>query len=278
MARLISGLSASGGNAFSGAILTTDTKAKELAVKLKLGTSTVTIGGTCKGVGMIYPDMKPERHATMLAFITTDAAISKAMLEASLGEAIDSSFNMVSVDADMSTNDSCFILANGFAGNKRIDSKNRSYSDFAAGLKFLTTELAKMLARDGEGATKFVEIDVINAKTVEDARKAARKISTSSLLKCCIFGEDPNWGRIAAACGSSGADLDPERVDIYLGGIKAFANGTAVKNFDRNKAHALFTKKDINITVDLKSGRTCAKAWTCDFSKEYVTINSEYST
>ena len=243
-----------------------------------LGTSTVTIGGACKGVGMIYPNMKTERHATMLAFITTDAAISKVMLEASLGEAIDPSFNMASVDGDMSTNDSCFILANGFAGNKRIDSKNRHYNDFTRALKFLTTELAKMLVRDGEGATKFVEIEASGAKNANDAKRVARKISTSSLLKCCIYGEDPNWGRVAAAAGASGVEFNTDKVDIYLGGIKVLLNGASVKDYDKEKVKKLFEAKDIKIRIDLKSGRYKATSWTCDFSKEYVQINSEYST
>jgi len=278
MAGLIGGLSTSGGSTFSEAILTTDTKAKELAVKLMLGTSTVTIGGACKGVGMIYPNMKAERHATMLAFITTDAAISKTMLEASLNEAIGSSFNMVSVDGDMSTNDSCFMLANGFAGNKRIDSKNRHYNYFVRALKFLTTELAKMLVRDGEGATKFVEIEVSGAKKADDARRVARKISTSSLLKCCIYGEDPNWGRVAAAAGASGVEFNTDKVDIYLGSVKVLLNGASVKDYDKDKVKKLFKAKDIKIRIDLKSGRYKATSWTCDFSKEYVQINSEYST
>lgn len=278
VAGLVGGLSASGGRAFSEAILTTDTKQKELAVKLKLGASTVTIGASCKGVGMIYPNMKAERHATMLAFITTDAAISKVMLEASLGEAMDSSFNMVSVDGDMSTNDSCFILANGFAGNKRIDSKKRYYNDFTGALKFLTTELAKMLVRDGEGATKFIEIEAVGAKNADDARRVARKISTSSLLKCCAYGEDPNWGRVAAAAGASGVEFDAGKVDIYLGGIKVLLDGSSIKDYDRNKLKKSFEARDIKIKIDLKSGRYKATSWTCDFSKDYVQINSEYST
>lgn len=266
------------GTAFAETIMTTDTVKKEFVVKVKLGGATVTIGGACKGVGMLYPDMRVERHATMLAFLTTDASVSKRMLEAALGEAVEDSFNMVSVDGDMSTNDSCFILANGLAGNRRIDTKNKDYRAFAAALKFLARELAKMLARDGEGATKFVEIEVVRAASAQDARIAARKISTSNLLKACIFGEDPNWGRVAAACGASGVRFDPDKADIYLGDIKAFSSGASVKNFDKSKAHKLFKEKAVKIKVDLKSGRWSATAWTCDLSKEYVAINSEYST
>ena len=276
---LVCGLSSSAASQFAEAIMTTDTVRKELAViKVKLGRATVTIGGACKGVGMLYPVLKTERHATMLCFLTTDAAISKNMLASALDEAISDSFNMVSVDGDMSTNDSCFILANGLAANLKIKSKNKDYDKFTDALKLLTGELAKSLARDGEGATKFVEILVSGAKTKNDAKIIARKISTSSLLKCCIYGEDPNWGRTVAAAGSSGVNFNPDKVDVYLGPVKVLANGRSIKDFDKEKAKSLFKKKDIYIKVDLKSGSSCARAWTCDFSKEYVAINSEYST
>jgi glutamate N-acetyltransferase/amino-acid N-acetyltransferase len=233
----------------------------------------VTIGGACKGVGMLYPAMKTERQATMLSFIATDAAISKRMLEEALAEAIEGSFNMVSVDGDMSTNDSCFILANGMAGNKKIAGKSSDYRKFAQALKLLSVELAKMLARDGEGATKLVEIEVRGARSGKDAGIIARKISISNLLKCAIFGEDPNWGRVAAACGASGVVFDPDKTDIYLGGMKALANGAIDKGYNKGKARKFFQGKDVKIAVDHK-----ATAWTCDFSKEYVAINSEYST
>lgn len=213
----------------------------------------------------------------MLAFITTDVSISKQMLGIALDDAVSRSFNMVSVDGDMSTNDSCFILANGMAGNKRIDKKDKDYDAFLHGLRFLTRELAKMIARDGEGATKFVEIEVAGAESLKDARHATRKISTSNLLKCCIFGEDPNWGRIAAALGSSGVLFDPSKVDIFLGGMKVLAGGR-VTNYGKNRTKAVFKKKEIHIKADLHSGSFKASAWTCDLSKEYVAINSEYST
>jgi glutamate N-acetyltransferase/amino-acid N-acetyltransferase len=256
---LVGELSATGGTPFAEAIMTTDTVKKELAVKIKLGKAVVTIGGACKGVGMIYPLMKTERHATMLCFLATDAAITKNILCKSLDEAIGNSFNMISVDGDMSTNDSCFILANGLAKNRLISIKGGDYRKFTQALKSVSSELAKQLARDGEGAI-------------------ARKISTSNLLKCAICGEDPNWGRIVAAAGSSGVNFDPDKVDVYLGGLKALSNGASVKGLDKDKAHKLFTKRDVNIRVDLKSGVHKATAWTCDFSKEYVAINSEYST
>jgi glutamate N-acetyltransferase/amino-acid N-acetyltransferase len=275
---LVGELSATGGTPFAEAIMTTDTVKKELAVKIKLGKAVVTIGGACKGVGMIYPLMKTERHATMLCFLATDAAITKNILCKSLDEAIGNSFNMISVDGDMSTNDSCFILANGLAKNRLISIKGGDYRKFTQALKSVSSELAKQLARDGEGATKFIEISVSGAKSEKDATAIARKISTSNLLKCAICGEDPNWGRIVAAAGSSGVNFDPDKVDVYLGGLKALSNGASVKGLDKDKAHKLFTKRDVNIRVDLKSGVHKATAWTCDFSKEYVAINSEYST
>lgn len=275
---LVGELSESGGTKFAQAIMTTDTVKKELAVKLNLSGATVTIGGACKGVGMIYPVIKTERHATMLCFLTTDAAITKEMLSSALAEAMDDSFNMVSVDGDMSTNDSCFIMANGLAKNEKIDEKGKDYRKFTEALKLATGELAKKLAMDGEGATKFIEINVAGAGSVPDARAIARKISVSSLFKCCVYGEDPNWGRVVAAAGASGIDFDPDKVDVYLGTVKAMSGGMSVKDFDREKARSLFKKKDVKIKIDLKSGRYSATAWTCDFSKEYVAINSEYST
>ena len=275
---LVGGLSKAGGALFAETIMTTDTVKKEFAVTIKLDSSAVTIGGTAKGVGMLYPVLKAEKHATMLCFLTTDAAISKGMLEEALGESMGESFNMVSVDGDMSTNDTCFILANGMAGNKKIVKKDPDYRKFTAALKFVAVQLARMLASDGEGATKFIEIEVQGANSAKDASAIARKISTSALLKCAVFGEDPNWGRIAAACGAAGVSFDPDKTDIYLGSMKALANGSVVKGYDKDKARKFFKAKDVHITVDLKSGRYKATAWTCDLSKEYVAINSEYST
>ena len=274
---LLENLSPLGGTSFAEAIMTTDTVKKELAVRVRIARQVVTIGGACKGVGMIYPQMSTATHATMLAFITTDAAISKKALGSALDEAIQDSFNMVSVDGDMSTNDSCFVMANGLAGNRKIVSRGGDYNDFVKGLKFLMVELAKMIARDGEGATKFVEIEVAGARNAHDAKIIARKISVSNLLKCAIFGGDPNWGRVAAAAGASGVKIDSDRVDIILGGVKVLAGGALV-NYNIKKVEKLFKAKDIFIKVDLHSGSGKATAWTCDFSKEYVAINSEYST
>ena len=277
-AALAGGLSKDGGARFAETIMTTDTVRKEFAVKVKLGASVVTIGGACKGVGMLYPVLKTEKHATMLSFITTDTAISKGMLEEALAGSIEDSFNMVSVDGDMSTNDTCFLLANGMAGNKKITTKGADYKKFAAALKFVCVKLARMLAADGEGATKFIEIEVLSAKSDRDARAIARKISASNLLKCAVFGEDPNWGRIAAAAGAAGVDFDPAKADIYLGGMRALSGGVIAKGDNREKARIFFQAKDVKIAVNLNIGKYKATAWTCDFSKEYVAINSEYST
>jgi glutamate N-acetyltransferase/amino-acid N-acetyltransferase len=169
-------------------------------------------------------------------------------------------------------------MANGLAGNERITGKGKHYKQFTEALKYVSGELAKMLAEDGEGATKLVEIEVKGAKTVDDARKVARKVSTSNLLKCAIFGTDPNWGRVVASAGASGVEFDIDKMDIYLGPVKALSNGAISKAFGKEKARKYFKDKKVYITIDLKSGKAGAKAWTCDFSKEYVAINSEYST
>ncbi|MCX5680171.1 MAG: bifunctional glutamate N-acetyltransferase/amino-acid acetyltransferase ArgJ [Candidatus Omnitrophica bacterium] len=276
---LILSLTIKGSSDLAGAIMTTDTVKKEIAVKVKLGGKVVTIGGAAKGVGMIHPLMKKAtKHATMIGFITTDVSISKKMLEAALSDAADESFNMISVDGDMSTNDSLFILANGLADNRSIRAKGKDYLVFLGALKFLCIAIAKMLAADGEGATKLVEINVIGAKTDRDARVIARKISTSNLLKCAIFGEDPNWGRVAASAGSAGVDFDPDKADIYMGPAKVLSGGSSMKTFDKEKVRKYIKGKKVFIKVDLGSGEGSGTAWTCDFSKEYVAINSEYST
>jgi glutamate N-acetyltransferase/amino-acid N-acetyltransferase len=276
---LIAGLSLKGGSDLAGAILTTDTVKNEIAVKVKLGGGVITIGGAAKGGGMMHPLMKKAgRHATMLGFITTDVSMSKAMLEDALSKAADESFNMISIDGDMSTNDSVFIMANGLAGNSRITKTGKDYKIFLDALKCLCISLAKALAADGEGKTKLVEINVVGAKTAKRAKMIARKISTSNLLKCAIFGEDPNWGRVAASAGSAGVDFDPGRTDIYLGPAKVLSNGSSMTTFDKEKVREYIKGRKVFIKVDLKSGKSSATAWTCDFSQEYVTINAEYST
>lgn len=283
---LVSGLSENGGRDFARAILTTDTMNKEATAKLEIGGKIVRIGGAAKGVAMIHPRMEKDgiplesesgRHATLLGFITTDAAISKAMLEKALLHVVNETFNMISTDGDTSTNDSLFIMANGLAGNERIESDGKDYEAFLKALKGLCMSLAKMLVKDGEGATKLLEISVVGAETDERARILARRISTSNLLKCAIFREDPNWGRVAAAAGSAGVNFNPERTDIYLGAEKVLSNGSSLETFDKIKLKKYLEEKEVFIKVDLKSGKGSATAWTCDLSNEYATINTETS-
>jgi glutamate N-acetyltransferase/amino-acid N-acetyltransferase len=275
---LARGLDRGKGGVFAEAILTTDTRKRESCVRLEIGGKEVTIGGTAKGAGMIYPELKTENHATLLSFITTDADISKGLLDEALEEAIGQSFNMISVDGDMSTNDTVLAFANGLAGNERISGKGSDFENFKAGLDYVMGELARMVVRDGEGATKFIEVKVKGARSMADARRIARKVTTSNLLKTCVHGGDPNWGRIIASAGSSAVAFRPEKVDVYLGGIKVVSAGARFEKAAAKRLKDVFMKKDVAITVDLKSGRGEAIAWTCDLSKEYVNINAEYST
>jgi glutamate N-acetyltransferase/amino-acid N-acetyltransferase len=255
------------------AIMTTDTFPKELAVETTLEDGNkVRIGGVCKGSGMIAPNM-----GTMLSFITTDVQASAEELQSALKEAVDKSFNMVVVDGDVSTNDMVVIMANGRSG--RIDGK------FQEALDYLCNELAKMIARDGEGATKFMEVEVKGAESLEDARSAAKAVVSSSLVKTAIFGADPNWGRIVAAVGYSGAEMDEKEVTISLKSDENMVNivdNGVVKAYEGSKelvtAEDVMESSDIKITVDLNLGEYSAKAYGCDLSYEYVRINAEYST
>lgn len=267
-------LSPQGGLAAAEAIMTTDTFPKQLAVTIEIQGKQVTIGGMAKGSGMIHPNM-----ATMLGFLTTDGAIAQEDLYLMLKKAVDQSFNMITVDGDTSTNDMVTILANGLAGNSPIKSGTPEGDEFQSALNFLTGSLAKAIAKDGEGATKMVEVQVKNALSPEDAQKAAMAIATSSLVKTAIFGEDANWGRIIAAIGYSGAEIEPEKIDISLassaGEEKMAENGGGLA-FDEAKAKKILEEKEIIILVDLKIGKEEALAWTCDFSYDYVKINASY--
>ncbi|MDX9871258.1 MAG: bifunctional glutamate N-acetyltransferase/amino-acid acetyltransferase ArgJ [Clostridia bacterium] len=255
------------------AILTTDTFKKELAVKYEEEGKTVTLGAMAKGSGMIHPDM-----ATMLGFVTTDAAITKDCLQQALCEANSYSFNMITVDRDTSTNDSLFILANGQAGNPVIDSaESAAYGRFLDALTYLCTELAKLIAKDGEGATKLIEVRVQGAKTLQDARLAARSIAASNLVKAAIFGADANWGRIVCALGYSGADFDPALADVYIGDLAMAQNGQGL-NFDEEKAARLLKEDAVVLKVVLKQGPADATAWGCDLTYDYVKINGDYRT
>lgn len=255
------------------AIMTTDTSPKMASVTTILDTcEKVEVGGICKGAGMVAPELN---HATMLCFLTTNAYIPKDKLKKVLGDAVDQSFNMTVIDGDMSTNDMVVLLANGMAGNDDIDVQ------FTDALNHVTRELAKRVARDAEGATKYVEVEVKNAKSETDARKAARAVVGSNLVKIAIFGEDPNWGRVMAALGYSGAEFNPENVSLFIGGvclvregdILAFADTEELKN-----AKKALASKDIKITADLNAGRYSATAYGCDMSPDYVRINAEYTT
>lgn len=268
---LAKAMSRTGSDAAAKAIMTTDLVPKAAAAEIKAGGKTVKIGGIAKGSGMICPDM-----ATMLCFVTTDAAIEQKALKAALKESTEVSFNMVTVDGDMSTNDTVFVMANGLAGNKVIKSGGREYKKFLEGLKFVMTCLAKKVAMDGEGASKFIEVEVKGAKTKADAKKAAMEIANSNLVKTAIAGEDPNTGRIACAAGASGADFDESKLDIALNGIRIVNKGSAKFGL-RSKAKKTLRKKDVKITVDLHAGRHSATAWTCDLTEGYVKINARYN-
>jgi len=265
-------LSQEGGVEAAEAIMTTDTVTKQVAVSLAVGGKTVTIGGMAKGSGMIHPNM-----ATMLSFITTDASVSSCCLKDVLRKATDKSFNMVTVDGDTSTNDMVVILANGAAGGETLDFQHPDLPLFQAALEYVCMELAKMVARDGEGATKLIEVRVKGACSQVDARKAAKAIAGSNLVKSAIFGEDANWGRVITALGYSEAEFHPDLVDIFLGSLVVASDGAALA-FDEEAAKEILAKKEVAITVDLKDGTAAATAWGCDLTYDYVRINASYRT
>ena len=265
-------VSSEGGHDAAEAIMTTDTVPKETAVQFKLGEKMVTIGGIAKGSGMIQPNM-----ATMLAFLTSDVNIDPLLLNKALKFVADRTFNMVTIDGDTSTNDSLVILANGMAGNTRIEQEDVSFRIFQDALAEVCITLVKMIARDGEGATKLVEIRIRNAPSFTDAKAVAKAIANSNLVKTAIFGEDANWGRIICAVGYSGIDINPDRIDIYLGAEKVAENGAGL-DFSEDRAKVILQKEHIIITVDLHIGDAAATAWTCDFSFDYVKINASYRT
>ncbi len=259
-----------GGHDASLAIMTTDTINKEFAYQMELDGQTVTIGGMAKGSGMIHPNM-----ATMLGFLTTDAVIEKKALQNIFKDVIDDTFNMISVDGDTSTNDMVCILANGEAGNEMITEGSEAYTQFKAIVRTICEEMSVSIVQDGEGATKLITIIVENAKTIEDARKAARTVSTSNLVKTAFFGEDANWGRIITALGYSGAEIDPEKCDIYIGDMIMAEQGKAVV-FDEEQALEILKNREVTVRCNLHLGQASATAWTCDFSYDYVKINAEY--
>ncbi|MCX6374500.1 MAG: bifunctional glutamate N-acetyltransferase/amino-acid acetyltransferase ArgJ, partial [Armatimonadetes bacterium] len=265
-------LSADGGINAARAIMTTDTRPKEASVEIEIGGKTVRIGGMAKGAGMICPNV-----ATMLAFITTDAAISPEMLQDCLARSAEVSFNCLTVDGDTSTNDTVIMLANGVAGNPVMTSEGPDLSEFKKGLDLVTTDLAKQIAADGEGATKLVEIVVQGAKTYEDCRQIAKTIANSPLVKTAIFGCDPNWGRILAAAGRAGVEFDPKAVDLSLGDTLVVKGGEPVA-LSEQEAHDYLTGSEVLVNLRVGGERYGATVWTCDFSYDYVKINAEYHT
>jgi glutamate N-acetyltransferase/amino-acid N-acetyltransferase len=265
-------VSREGGKELTKAIMTTDTRKKSIAVRVKQGEIEFTIGGTCKGAGMIHPNM-----ATMLGFLTTDASIESDFLDSSLRKAVDASFNMVSVDGDTSTNDMVVILANGTAGNAKIHQNSILGESYCHALDLVSTYLAKSIAADGEGATRLIEIRVCGARNITDARLAARTISNSPLVKTAVHGCDPNWGRIIAAAGRSGAEVVQDKADVYIGDMCLLKEGTPLP-FDKKAASDLLKHQEVLLKVDLNLGSAAAIAWGCDLSNEYVKINSDYTT
>ena len=263
------------GSKAAAAIMTTDTVAKEAAVSLTFSEgSSATLGGMSKGSGMIHPNM-----CTMLAFLTTDARISRDMLQKALSSVVPDTFNMISVDGDTSTNDTCLLLSSGLAGNPEITEEGPDYEIFRAGLLEICTALAKKMAADGEGATCLFECDIVHAATKEDAKKMARSVVSSTLTKAAIAGHDANWGRILCAMGYSGAVFDPERVDLFLesraGRIQILENGVAA-SYSEEKATEILSQPEIRAIADVKMGEADASAWGCDLTHEYVNINADY--
>lgn len=264
----------SAGEAASKAIMTTDTKNKEFAVQLVLDGKPVTIGGMCKGSGMIHPNM-----CTMLSFITTDAAISQELLLAALREDVQDTYNMISVDGDTSTNDTVLLLANGQAQNTPITCKNEAYAAFCQALHAVNEELAKKIAGDGEGCTALFEVTVTGARDKQEARTVSKAVITSNLTKAAIFGHDANWGRILCAMGYSGAQFDPEKVQLAFksaaGSITIMKNGTAL-DFSEETAKEILSQPHVTVLADLGQGDAQATAWGCDLTFDYVKINADY--
>ena len=254
------------------AIITTDTYSKACATTVTIGGKEVRFGAIAKGSGMIQPNM-----ATMLCFITTDAAIDSKLLQQALSEIVEVSFNMISIDGDMSTNDMCIVLANGEAGNAKITAVGDDYETFKNALQSICQGLAKRIAADGEGATKFLTVNVKGTKSFADAKTIAMSVAKSPLVKTAFFGEDPNWGRVICAVGYAGVPMDPQKTVVKFGGIPVYANGVGAA-FDEEALRAVMSAHDIVIDIDMGDGEEEATVWTCDFSYEYVKINGEYHT
>ena len=256
------------------AIMTTDTVEKEMAVEIEIGGKTVTIGGMSKGSGMIHPNM-----CTMLAFITTDASITKDALQKALSEDVEDTYNMISVDGDTSTNDTAILLANGLAGNPEIIYGTPEYETFKEALHMVNETLAKKMAGDGEGATALFEVKVVGAESIQQAKTLAKSVVCSNLTKAAIAGHDANWGRILCAMGYSGAQFDPEKVDLFFeskaGKLQIIENGVAT-DYSEEVATKILSESEITATADIKMGSYSATAWGCDLTHEYININADY--
>ena len=276
MDALADGLSVDGGTNAAEAIMTTDLAVKEVAVEFTVGGKVCRMCGIAKGSGMIHPNM-----ATMLVFITTDAKISSEMLNKALKSDIQETFNMISIDGDTSTNDMVTVLANGMAGNEEITEDNEDFKEFMKALNSVNVALCRMIAGDGEGASKLLECSVTGAKTLKDAKTVAKSVICSSLLKAAMFGADANWGRVLCAIGYSGADVDVNKIDVAFKSIKGIIpvckNGSGVE-FSEEKAKEILLEKEIIIMVDLNDGEYSSKAWGCDLTYDYVKINGDYRT
>ena len=260
------------GTPFAEAILTTDTRTKEAAVQVEVGGKTVTVGGTAKGSGMIHPNM-----GTMLAFLTTDAAVERECLQKTLGRATERTFNRVTVDGDTSPSDMALLMANGAAGNEPLTLDSPDYPAFAEAVEGVARELAKEIARDGEGATRLVEVVVEGAKDEGSAAALAKSVVGSSLVKAAVFGEDANWGRVLTAMGYSGVAFDPELLDLWFGPVQVFAGGEPAEH-EEAQANAALSGERVRITARMGEGEASATAWGCDLSYEYVRINGSYRT
>jgi glutamate N-acetyltransferase/amino-acid N-acetyltransferase len=278
MGRISSGIEVAAGElgrdgaGFAEAILTTDTRTKEVAVQVEVGGKTVTVGGTAKGSGMIHPNM-----GTMLAFLTTDAAVEKGCLQETLSKSTDRTFNRVTVDGDTSPSDVAILLANGAAGNERLTLDSPDYPAFAEAVEGVARSLAKEIARDGEGATRLVEVVVEGARDEASAAALAKSVVGSDLVKAAVFGEDANWGRVLTAMGYSDVSFDPDGVELWFGPVKVFGGGAPVEH-EEAEANAALASGEVRITARLEEGEASAVAWGCDLTYEYVRINGSYRT
>ncbi len=271
IAELVSGVGRSSFEDVAAAIMTTDTFPKIVKKRVRVGDQTGTIAGICKGAGMICPNM-----ATMLSFILTDIAVEKEALDKTLRSAVKKSFNRLTIDGDMSTNDTVLIMANGILGNPPVSEKTEAYLPFSKALLEVTTELAKMIAGDGEGATKYIEVEIKGAKNEADAEKAALAVANSNLVKTAVYGNDANWGRIMAALGYSGIFFREEQVNIFIGRVKIVHKGlTTGKD---KEAGDILKNKEVKIVIDLHLGKASAKVFSCDLTEEYIRINADYRT